>query len=443
MASFVRVGRHRRRALPVLDQLVWSAANAITLVAAARVLSVDGFGEFSAAVLVMMLSVVLSRSFVTEPFLLHVADPSPADPHQRSVAGSLLGGAVVLAPVVCSTSLTLFLFIPGVSGWLVLLVFVTSVVTVVQDAIRHAAVGLGRPGLAVISDSSWLLVAAMFLLTTMSASVATALLALVWWLAGASVALVVGLLALKSIPLIGPGSDWLARTRSMGTKLAAEAMLATGAATISILLVGSVAGSDQLAGLRGAFLLLGPMNSLTIGFYLAAISTLAGHTKDGVRILRLGVRFTLALVASWLVFAVVLILLPDALFTALLGDTWSIAQGILPVLVVASAIEAIVLGGSYGIRAWRSGRSLVAIRIMVAPLYLIGLPWAASVGGGRGYAVALTAVALHSDCSVLVSIRETRSRRNHQFLRHQLRRMLLPCSIDFAGWPYGRASILR
>ena len=52
---------------------------------------------------------------------------------------------------------------------------------------------------------------------------------------------------LKSIPLIGPGSNWLARTRSMGTKLAAEAMLATGAATISILLVGSVAGSDQLA----------------------------------------------------------------------------------------------------------------------------------------------------------------------------------------------------
>ena len=136
------------------------------------------------------------------------------------------------------------------------------------------------------------------------------------------------------------------------------------------------------------------MNSLTIGFYLAGLPLWLATRKTAYEFLDWAFDSRSGLVASWLVFAVVLILLPDALFTALLGDTWSIAQGILPVLVVASAIEAIVLGGSYGIRAWRSGRSLVAIRIMVAPLYLIGLPWAASVGGGRGYAVALTVVAL-------------------------------------------------
>ena len=213
------VGRHRRRVLSVIDQLVWSSANAITLVAGARVLSVEEFGQLSAAVLIILIAIFLSRAFVTEPMLLRVAEPSILDHPGRDGRGQVLGAAFVFAPVASLVAAALVVIVSGVVADVVVLLVVATAITVVQDSTRFVAVGLGRPGFALIGDAAWLVVALAFLGSTLSSHAGTTALALTWWIAGAGAGLVAGLVCLRSWPNVVGGWLWIKRTQRVGQRL--------------------------------------------------------------------------------------------------------------------------------------------------------------------------------------------------------------------------------
>lgn len=387
------VGLNRVRFLSVADQIVWSGANAVTLVAAARLLSIADFGAFSACALIVLLAVAISRAFITEPLLLKVSEPMELDRHGGDGRRAVLGAAVIFAPV-ASVVATLIVLVPDIDAQEVALLVAACLMSVCQDAVRFVAIGLGRPDLALVSDLSWMIVAVGFLATTFSADRATTSSALLWWIGGAGTAVIVGLVVLRSWPDLSAGRRWIRRTARVGRALAADALIGVGSANISMLLVGRVAGSDELAGLRGAFLLLGPMNSITEGIYIAAIPLLAGRTVVGRRIVGPAVRVTMVLCASWVIFSLLVLSLPDSVLVDILGATWTVASDIVPILLGASVIGAVAIGGNYGVRAWRGASQLARIRIYLIPVYLLVLPFAATFDGARSYAFGLVAVAL-------------------------------------------------
>ena len=388
------IGRHRRRVLSITDQLVWSSANAFTLVGGARILSVEEFGQLSAAVIIILIAISLSRAFVTEPMLLRVSEPSDLDHLGRDGRGPVLGAALVFAPVASMAAALLVFVIPAVTAEVAIALLVATAVTVVQDSARFVALSLGRPDFALTGDAVWLVVALGFLASTTLSTTGTTALVLAWWAAGAGAGLIAGMVCLRSWPNVVGGWFWIKQTQRVGRGLAADVLIGIGSANLSLLLVGLVAGSDELAGLRGAYLLLGPMNSLTEGVYIAAIPALAGQTVASQTIHSQVVRLSALLFVVWAIFAGLMLALPESLAVDILGDTWAVSRDIVPALLGASVIGAVAIGAYYGVRAWRGSGSLARIRLLLVPVYLVALPWAASVGGGQAYAAGLAVVAM-------------------------------------------------
>ena len=93
------------------------------------------------------------------------------------------------------------------------------------------------------------------------------------------------------------------------------------------------------------------------------------------------------LVASWIGFsAVVLLLLPSDLMGRILGDTWNVAEPVLPILLAASVVGALAIGAFFGARAWRGAGQLLRVRVLISPIQLLALPIAAASAGANAYA---------------------------------------------------------
>lgn len=395
-ATNERAGRRLAgRAVPIADQLAWSAANVVMVVAAARLLSASEFGTFAAALLIIVIALTTSRSFVTEPLLLrHRRADDDIDAQQRS-DGAVVGGSLVLAPALALGSLALLAFFESQVTMAVSAALAAAcVANVAQDAVRFVALASGRPTLALTSDLCWLACSVAYLAFVLADGEGGIAQALLVWSVGAALAFLVGLMLLRVRPHARAGIRWVKSSRGFGTRLAGDALAGVAAANIAFLALGAIAGPEALAGLRGAYVLLGPMNSVTEGVYLAVVPALAVRTGAGHNIGHQVVRMGAALTLVWLVYSVVVLVVPSAWKEALLGETWAVAEPVLPWLLLASVLGAIGIAAVYGVRAWRNARSLVRVRLMMLPLYLVVLPLASWWNGATGFAVALVGVSI-------------------------------------------------
>lgn len=381
----------RHGVLTVADQLTWSAANVATLIAAARVLPSDRFGVVAAAAVIFVVALAISRAFVTEPLILRSSDPARITAHRDGV-GAVLGAALIAAPVFSLITLGLPLFVSSVDVATLATAYAASVMTLVQDATRYVAINGRRPGIALTSDFSWLALALLAIAAPGAFPITGPQDGLRLWLGGAALATGVALLLLRRRPLLRDGRVWLRRNARLARALAVDAVLLVGAANGSFLLVGLVDGSSSLAALRGAYLLLGPMNSFTQGIYVAAVPSLASRTARGEAIGRRIVVLTGGLTALWALFALVVLVLPEEALAELMGDTAALAQDVLPGLLLATIVGAVAIGAYFGVRAWRDASRLVRLRILLLPAYLLVLPGAAALGGPEAYAWALVVV---------------------------------------------------
>lgn len=385
--------REPARVLALTDQLVWSASNAVAVLTAARLLTAAEFGVFSAAVILILVALAASRSFVTEPLLLQFSSPRDVGGGSGLGARPVVGAALVLAPLLSLVVLALTLVSPDVGLSVIGAAFVACVVTLAQDSTRFVAIAGRRPGLAVLADGSWLAAAVGALLVSSRWDGSSVAVTLLFWALGASAGLFVGVVAMRVVPSLVSGWRWLRLNVRFGRTLAADALLGVVSANVSFLLLGVFAGAEALAGVRGAYLLLGPMNSVTEGVYLAAVPALAIRTAREESIGASTVRLALVLGVVWLSFALVVTMVPDSVFEALLGDTWATAEPVVPILLVMSVIGALGIGALYGIRAWRGSTSLLVLRLIALPAYLVLLPALGWAGGSTWYAWGLLVVA--------------------------------------------------
>jgi hypothetical protein len=326
--------------LTTVDQVLSSASNALMVVALAQVSSAPQFGIIALLITVLAVWTGFNRGALGTPLLLtsNLSARQITVESGYAVSWSLwtavLGGVVFIAGGAAfhqpTVGLAFALTLPAVLA---------------QDVLRHTAIGLGRPGLAVVADGLWtasLLILFVANLCGVHESAESAI--YLWGLGGLVSAVLLGArcaVALRHRRILQWWKTyWRARARfgSVYSVSQIGLVLVTLAALIT-------AGSVAAAGIRGAWTLFGPIGTL-VGAMPAVFVPHAARNRDGGlgnqwRLVR-----TTSLVTSVLTIVATACLMnvPTTLGAAVLGATWTEASSLIPYLGVTTAAMCWLIG---------------------------------------------------------------------------------------------------
>ena len=372
------------------DQAVSSATNFAISFVAARNLSVIDFGGFSVVFVTYTVALGLYRAVAGDPLLVRYSDASSSE--QREGVGAASGVALLVGLLAGGACLlSSFAFDEVLAGPLRALA-VTLPGLLLQDLWRFAFFAQRRGQLAFFNDVIWAVALVVGLILVALDKVTSSSLIVVWGGAG-TLAAVAGAIQVGSRPRPERVLMWWSQQRDLVPRFLAEFLAIFGAAQLTIFGIGAVIGLSAVGALRGAWILLGPLNVPLMASGLVAI-------PQGVRLLRSGpgplrrlsIKLSIVLLASILSWGTVLLLVPDAGGLALLHENWSAARSVLLPLVLAMAGTGLSLGAIVGLRALAAARRSLTASTVTSILTFTGAVGAALVGGLEMAAWTLAAV---------------------------------------------------
>lgn len=334
----LRIGRAGAPLLGIVDQGVSGLTNMLAIVAIARSLPAEEFGQFSIGYAGLIFLLASTRSYLGIPIALSARGDNAA---QRRIASGALTATVTLSPLY-ATGLLLLLPLLGVvtgseAGWgLSVALALASVAVLAQDVMRYAAIAQGRPSVALASDGSWL--AGVVILLLLGDGLDPAM-TLAVWVGSIWVSAAIAAIALR--PKISTSLARKILTPRRGARESATLVAAMSTSTTLIVsaLVAAAFSPVETGSLRGAATLLGPVNILIAALELVVLGRL-GQLAPTSRMRALGA----TLLALWVAlgaWAALLLLLPPWVGELLLGATWIGAREVVPIILVESALIAI------------------------------------------------------------------------------------------------------
>jgi O-antigen/teichoic acid export membrane protein len=372
------------------DQALTSFTNALLSILIARSVDANEFGAFAVCFTIYSLVIGLGRALISEPLAVRFSGAGDAfRPQQRMAVGSaaIYGSVVgvlllVVAPFLGADLrdplLALALTLPGLA---------------VQDALRMSLIAEGRPRGAVVNDFVWGVLqvggAAALLLT----DIPSVTLFIAVWGVAAGVAAVDGLVRAQTKPALRKALRWLWTHRDFTMFTVPEYAAVMGAFQIAILVVGVIGGIAAVGALRGAQVLLGPLNIVMFGLIAFAIPEVARRKDDARRHLILyAVGISAAFFLATVVWTGFLLALPDSTGRELLGDAWDGGREVLPAMAVSTLAIALSLGAALLLKGLGAARETFRQNILLAPLLLgfgiVGVKWDGARGAAIGFAVA-------------------------------------------------------
>jgi O-antigen/teichoic acid export membrane protein len=316
------ISMFKKSAIGLVDQGMSSLSNVLAVIMVAQSLSASAFGSFSVAYAVLIFFLTLSRSYFATQLTL-TATPSVARDQARSALGALL----ILAPALAA-SVGGFGFLLGGAADLSIIVVVGIAAPLVclQDALRYAALAVEKPYIALASDTVW---AVIMVVPSTRVVQLTGEQVMGVWLAAAALALVVAAALLRIRPdfakgwrLLGAERHVVGNSTMIGSAAVAIASVAIAAATAHFL------GPTSAGSLRGASTAMGPLNVLLAFITFNLTSTLLRRQRS--QDLAFCVRVALLVAVAVAVWSAVVLLLPDVVGRALLGESWPGARSVLP-----------------------------------------------------------------------------------------------------------------
>jgi hypothetical protein len=358
-------------------------------VVAARALSAHAFGGFALALAAYWICLGTSRALNSEPFVVRFSGLSPGD---RAVSRDAAGAAVVVGVTLGLVLVGAGLEAPGSFGEALIAMGIALPILLLQDCFRFIAFANRRGKIAFLGETAWALglLIALILLSMLGIHQVSAY-ALAWGGTAALGALVTGI-GLGVLPRPRNAPAWWRSQRDLASRYLGEFTALNGASQFSAYLIGWIAGLVAAGSLRGAWVLMGPMTTLFLGISLFAMPegvVLAQRSDRSV--VRFGRLLSAALSLTALTWAGALMLLPDSVGRALLGSSWNGAREVLPGVGLAMVANGLSTGPFIGLRAFVAARRSLRVRVMVAPLTLIGAGLGAVVAGARGGALGMAA----------------------------------------------------
>lgn len=369
----------------LFDQGLSSATNFILIVVVANAVDQEGFGAFGLALAAFQITLALSRAMVGEPLAVRHSADSPAQLRDRGAEAT--GAALMLGAAAAVVVLALAPFGGAGSRALVVLAFVLPGL-LVQDAYRYVSFAAGRPERACILDGVWTVLQAAtvglaVLLTADAAGYVAA-----WGVAGLGAALL-GIRVMSVVPRPRQTRKWLVDHRDLGPRFAAESIAVVGVTQLVFVAVNATSGLAAAGAYRGGLAVFGPLRVILQG--LASVVV-----PEGVRIKDQPGRLRLLVGASGLANAGVALAVggllrfgPDAIGSAMLGDTWEAARRLLGPLTLATVGSGLSAGAMYGLRALAAARESFRTQVVIGAVTLAVCWLGAARTGASGAAWAL------------------------------------------------------
>lgn len=387
-----RIGHVVRRASwSVIDQGLSAASNLLLSIIVARTVDADGFGAFAIAFLCFSLLIGLCRAIIGQPLQITFSSASERDFHQavRSALGAALCLGVLSGIVLAGAGLIL----DGAVGSALLAVSLCLPGLLVQDTCRMAFFSAGRADRAAANDGLWTVLEFAVLAGLLLAGVSMIGPMILAWGGTATIAAVVGARVLRALPRLRGSLRWLLDQRRLSGYLVAEHFLGEGLAQVGILMVGFVSMPSEVGGLRAAQVLLGPLNIMVTAALLFGIPEIARRKELSIRgreLLGSGISALVGVITVG--YAVVLLLIPDAIGEQILGDTWTGAQAVLIPMCVLALASALGTGPGAVLFGLGQARVSFILNLVKAPiliiLLIVGIRWSAGLGAAWAIAAA-------------------------------------------------------
>ena len=383
----------RRAGWTFVDQGLSSVTNLVLSVLVARAVAPEAFGAFALAFSIYLIFLGVSRSLATDSLIVRYSDIAKvrlargaASAAGVAVLCGLVGAAVVaVAGGLVRSPLreSLFVFALCLPGLLL------------QDAWRYVFFASGSPLKAALNDGVWAVVQLTAVGGLVIAKADAAWPFILAWGGGAAVAALVGMAQTGVRPELGSALGWAREHGDLAPSFLGEFLLLAGVAQVTTLLVASLAGLAEAGALRGAQVLMGPVNVLFMGavaFALPEAARLRRRSPD--RLPPVLVLLVLLLAGGAMTWGFGLsFLIPADVGRQILGETWGIAEPVLLPLSLLMAVSGGTVGAVVGLRVLERARTGFVLRAVTAPLMLGAATVGASAAGARG-AVAGLALAL-------------------------------------------------
>lgn len=379
----------RRLSTITIDQAIAGASNVLIAILAARALGVAAFGLFGIVFIVYVTAQGASRALVCEPLLVH---PAEAEERPEDALGTAAVLGVSLGAVVAASGLVAHVW-DGRLGNALLVLGACLPLLVIQDLGRYLGFATHRPAYSLLLDLVWLGVVVVAVAALSLADRATLTWFIVAW--GGSGALA-GLLVFVQhrVRRLRFSLSWLRETWAYSWRYLVSFTATQGAALVTSIGVGAVAGARALGAVRGAILLTRPVGMVQAASIAAGTAEISRLTPGSAEVRRHVNRTTLLTTGLALANMAVLLLLPDVLGRLVLGATWEPTQR----LLLPASMQIVVLGLICGTRAGLTGMRAVrkTVRIDVASTVIVsaatvigavldgalGAYWALVVGQG-------------------------------------------------------------
>ena len=346
------------------DQALSSLSNLAVGVVVARSSTVADFGVYALAFGGYTIALNVSRAVATEPLAVrHSGARTPAWERavRASTATALLAGFLAMLVGIAIAAF------PGMPSRGVLVAFaVTMPGLLLQDAWRWAFFVIGKGRRAFVNDLIWLLAmlvifGGLYLTDTASAFTLT----FAWGL-GAVIAAVAGRFQAGVAPRRQLIREWVRRNWDLSPKYVGEMLAVSGTIQVYMLGITAAAGLAATAGIRGAQVLLGPVNVLNQGIRMISVPEAARALRHSYRRLWLvGLAISLGVGAGALAWGAVFLLLPSVVGRELLGPgVWTQAHEVLVPVILLQALGASNAGAFAILRALTAATRGLSVRLI-------------------------------------------------------------------------------
>jgi O-antigen/teichoic acid export membrane protein len=246
---------------------------------------------------------------------------------------------------------------------------------VLQDLGRYLAFATHRPARALTLDVVWLVLVVAGVVALSLADRSSLTWFIVAWAGSGALA---GLLVLVQyrIRRLNFSLSWLRETWAYSWRYLVSFSATQGAALLTSVGVGAVAGARALGAVRGAILLTRPVGLVQAASIAAGTAEISRLEPGSAAVRRHVNRTTMLTTGLALANMAVLLVLPDALGRLVLGATWEPTQE----LLLPATVQIVMLGLVCGTRAGLTGMRAVkkTVRIDVVSTLIVS---AATVAG--------------------------------------------------------------
>ena len=362
-----------------------SMGNLMVSVTIARGESLSRLGQFALAFSIYVLAVGLVRTAITESVLAERVEPpgrTAADGARRACAIAVLVGAVAAAAgtLLGSPYLAIMgLALPGL---------------VVYDYVKAISLGIGATRVALVQECLWTSCTAVAVVTALWAPVVPLLVFASWAVAGAGIGL---LAAMRQRYDVLPGWGLGRRQTRVAATFGVQFLVTTGSAQLALSGLASAAGMAVVGALGAARTVFGPVALLMTTLSSLIIPYLARTRPTTARARVRTAGPVIALIVG-LVLPVVLAvcLLPDGLGRAVLGENWSAARPLLPLLAVEALLAPVAMVAFAGHRVQAASTRALSIGAVLGPVRVAVIVMGGVLFGAGGAAGALAVIAFLS-----------------------------------------------